>query len=121
MYTDVLIVRKNDGHFAAKLTDTDGASFWINGGLAHGNHILIAERGVNARLTVDQAQVAKFKADAGNGVENPHHRIVASGHVDGDRYVGFFDRAGVRIGLKPAAEMAESAETAPIADMFDAA
>lgn len=115
MFTDVLVVMKDNGRFAAKISDGE-TSHWINGGLKSGNTILIAEGNHRVEVEMDREAVDQFKADAGNGVERAHHRVVARADVDGVKAVGFFDTSGQRLGLKPKAE-AETA-TQSIADAF---
>jgi hypothetical protein len=120
--TDVLVIAKSNGSYAAKLTFESGQSRWINdGGIDNRKRVVIAEdRGHTVKVELNPEQVQAFKADAGNGEENAHHRIVGRGNVDGTRFVAFFDRTGTRLSLKPAADDAEQAETVSIADQFSA-
>ena len=113
---DALVIKKADNTFAAKLSNGESATRWINrGGKTNDGRILIGENGHLVDVRLDPAKVAEFKEDVGNGVEDAHHRIVGEAYVDNSRFVAFFDKAGKSLSLKPAAA---SGETISIADEF---
>jgi len=119
--TDVLVVGKADGSYAAKLSYASGSSTWINdGAVDNRRRILVSERGHTVKVTLDPDAVADFR----NGVvsdlngDQPHHRIVGQADVDGSRFVAFFDSAGTRVSLKPASDAGTPAETVSIAAQF---
>lgn len=117
MFTDVLVVMKDNGSFAAKISDGE-SSHWINNGLKSGDRILIAEGSHHVDIEMDRTAVEQFKAGDVTDIESGkrHHRVVARATIDGVRAVGFFDTEGQRLGFKPKAETEQS--SASIADAF---
>jgi hypothetical protein len=100
MFNDILLVRHDNDTVSALVTDTNGEQRWINGGSFNQGTVTVPQLSLSFELAGDA--VRKYLRSKADGDENAHHVVVGKGETDEQKFIGFFDRDGVRIGLKPA-------------------